>query len=129
MAHRTEHGITFFDFETISEAQAALAEDDGPLWDEDFYDVLRDTAEQEHTQEWCEASDRAEVLGHDVTQEMTLREINALPGMEHVQDKEPEEIRAMLGDVEEPCCLLYREMYPEDHEVGCHRRTRMDNLV
>ena len=49
MAHRTEHGITFFDFATISEAQAALNDDGVDLEEHEYWDreIEREHAEEE----------------------------------------------------------------------------------
>lgn len=36
---------------------------------------------------------------------------------ENLEDEEPEE---------DPCCLLYRETYPEDHEYSCPDRVKKE---
>jgi hypothetical protein len=70
--------------------------EDRTLWDEEFYDVLRMTAEQEWAEQMVEATDKAEALGHEISPDMTLYQIQALPGMEHVQHLDPDQIRTMM---------------------------------
>lgn len=123
MAHRTEHGITFFPYQTVSEffEDGGFEEDadldpdyvdsqthdeepaeimldlDRTSWDEyGFRQAMEDLAEQEHAERWERAARMAEALGHEVREDMSAAYLERLEGMGYVLAMDPEEVERWM---------------------------------